>query len=91
VPDPARAKKDDQVGDFYLGQGDSQGAYLRYQDAIKADPADIDAIFGAAEAARRLGKFSEAARNYQTYLEIEPNGSKAKRALKALNELPKKN
>ena len=57
---------------------------------MKSDPANIDAIFGAAEAARHLGKIAEAARNYQMYLEIEPNGSKAKKALKALSSLPNK-
>ena len=88
VTDPARAKKDAQVGSFYLTQGNSQGAYLRYQDAIKYDPTNIDAIFGAAEAARQLGKFPEAARDYQLYLEISPNGPKSKKALKALSALP---
>ena len=88
VTDPARAKKDNQVGSFYLTQGNSQGAYLRYQDAIKYDPTNIDAIFGVAEAARQLGKFPEAARDYQLYLEISPNGPKSKKALKALSSLP---
>ena len=88
VVDPARAKKDSQVAAFYLAQGNSQGAYLRYQDAIKYDPTNIDAIFGAAEAARQLGKYPEAARNYQLYLEISPNGPKSKRALKDLSALP---
>ena len=79
IKDPARAKKDAQIGGFYLEQGNSQGAYLRYQDAMKYDPTNIEAIFGAAEAARKLGKNSEAARDYELYLSINPNGPKAKK------------
>ncbi|HEV2272579.1 MAG TPA: tetratricopeptide repeat protein [Acidobacteriaceae bacterium] len=88
--DPPRSKQDTQVGDFYLGQGNWQGAYLRYQDAIKSDPGNLNAVFGMAEAARQLGKFNEATRNYAMYLAVSPDGPKAKRALKALKEMPSK-
>jgi tetratricopeptide (TPR) repeat protein len=87
VVDPARAKKDADVGGFYLQKGDYQGALLRYQDATTADPANVDAIFGLAETQRRLKKNADAARNYQLYLEIVPNGPKSKQALKALKAL----
>jgi tetratricopeptide (TPR) repeat protein len=87
VVDPARAKKDADVGGFYLQKGDYQGALLRYQDATTADPANVDAIFGLAETQRRLKKNADAARNYQLYLEIVPNGPKSKQALKALKTL----
>jgi tetratricopeptide (TPR) repeat protein len=87
VPDPARAKKDADVGSFYLQKGDYQGALARYQEATTADPANVDAIFGLAETQRRLNKNADAARNYQLYLEIVPNGPKSKQALKALRAL----
>jgi tetratricopeptide (TPR) repeat protein len=88
VADPARAKKDSEVGGFYLKSGDYQGALLRYRDATASDPANVDAIFGLAEAQRLLGKNADAARSYQMYLEIVPNGPRAKQALKALKTLP---
>jgi hypothetical protein len=83
----ARAKKDVQVGEFYLQTGDNRGAYLRYKDALAYDPANVDAIFGLAEAARKLKLIPEAEKNYELYLQIVPDGSKAKDASKALHSL----
>jgi tetratricopeptide (TPR) repeat protein len=88
VADPARARKDADVASFYLKTGNYQGALLRYKDATASDPANVEAIFGLAEAQRMLKKNAEAARNYQLYLDIVPNGPKAKQALKALKTLP---
>ena len=87
MADPARAKKDAEVGHFYLNSGDYQGALLRYKDATAADPTNVEAIFGLAETQRMLKKNDEAARNYQLYLDIVPNGPKSKQALKALKVL----
>jgi tetratricopeptide (TPR) repeat protein len=87
VADPARAKKDADVGGFYLQKGDYQGALARYKEATTADPTNVEAIFGLAETQRLLKKNADAARNYQLYLEIVPNGPKAKQALKALKTL----
>jgi tetratricopeptide (TPR) repeat protein len=87
VADPARAKKDAEVGGFYLKSGDYPGALLRYQDATAADPTNVEAIFGLAETQRMLKKNAEATRNYQLYLDIVPNGPKSKQALKALKTL----
>jgi tetratricopeptide (TPR) repeat protein len=87
VVDPARAKKDAEVGGFYLQSGDYQGALLRYKDATTADPTNVEAIFGLAETQRMLKKNADAARNYQLYLDIVPNGPKSKQALKALKAL----
>jgi hypothetical protein len=87
VPDPARAKKDAEVGGFYLKTGDYQGALLRYKEATASDPTNVEAIFGLAETQRMLKKNAEAERNYQLYLDIVPNGPRAKQALKALKTL----
>jgi hypothetical protein len=87
VTDPVRAKKDTEVGGFYLKTGDYKGALLRYQDATAADPTNVAAIFGLAESQRSLGKNAEAAHSYQLYLDIVPNGPKAKEAIKALKTL----
>ncbi len=87
VTDPARAKKDAEVGGFYLTRGDYQGALLRFKDATATDPTNVDAIFGLAETQQRLKNNVEAARNYQLYLDIVPNGPKAKEAIKALKAL----
>jgi tetratricopeptide (TPR) repeat protein len=85
--DPARSKKDAEVGGFYLKSGDYEGALLRFKDAAVSDPTNVEAIFGLAETQRMLKKNAEAARNYQLYLDIMPNGPKSKQALKALKAL----
>jgi tetratricopeptide (TPR) repeat protein len=87
LPNPGRARKDAEVGGFYLKSGDYQGALLRYQDALAADSTNVDAIFGLAETQQMLKKNADAARNYQLYLDILPNGPKAKQAMKALKTL----
>jgi hypothetical protein len=87
VNDPVRAKKDVDVGGFYLKNSDYQGAMLRYQDAMAVDPTNVEAIFGLAETQQMLKKNADAARNYQLYLDIVPNGPKAKQAIKALKTL----
>jgi tetratricopeptide (TPR) repeat protein len=87
LPSPGRAKKDTEVGGFYMDSGNYQGALERYQDAMANDPTNVDAIFGMAEAQQMLKKNADAARNYQLYLDIVPNGPKSKQAMKALKTL----
>jgi tetratricopeptide (TPR) repeat protein len=87
LPSPGRAKKDTDVGGFYMDSGNYQGALERYQDAMANDPTNVDAIFGMAEAQQMLKKNADAARNYQLYLDIVPNGPKSKQAMKALKTL----
>jgi tetratricopeptide (TPR) repeat protein len=87
VADPVRARKDTEVGNFYLKDRNFNGALQRFQDASAADPTNVNAIFGLAEAQRLLGRNDEAARDYQMYLDIVPNGPKAKEAMKALKIL----
>ena len=83
-PDSAKAKRDDDVGSFYLKKGDYVGALQRFKDASASDPTDVEAIFGLAETQRMLKNNGEAIRNYQMYLEIVPDGPRAKQAIKAL-------
>ena len=87
LPNPGRAKKDAEVGGFYINSGNYQGALERFQDAMANDPTNVDAIFGLAEAQQMLKKNADAARNYQLYLDVVPNGPKAKQAMKALKTL----
>jgi tetratricopeptide (TPR) repeat protein len=89
VHDPARSRKDVEVGRFYLDKGDYQGALLRYQDATATDPSNADAIFGLAQAQHNLKKDTDALKNYELFLRIVPDGPKAKQAIKALKEIEK--
>jgi TolA-binding protein len=47
----------------------------------------MDAVYGLAETAMRMKKYSEAEHNYELYLQVVPTGSKAKHALKQLDQL----
>jgi hypothetical protein len=85
--DSALAKQDTRVGMFYLQTGDFKGAYSRFAEAAKVDPGNADAVFGLAEAARRLNHRDEALRNYRLYLSALPDGPRAKDARKALKEM----
>lgn len=87
VLSPELGRKDTQVGMFYLQTGDYKGAYARFTEATKVDPGNADAVFGLAEAARKLNHHDEAINNYQLYLSALPNGPKAKDARKALKEM----
>lgn len=87
VQSPQLAVKDTQVGTFYLKTGDYKGAYDRFVEAARVDPGNADAVFGLAEAARRLNHRDEAIRNYRLYLTALPDGPRAKEARKALKEM----
>lgn len=84
---PARARKDTQVGTFYSQTGDYKGAYDRFAEAVRIDPGNADAVFGLAEAARHLNRRDEAIRNYRLYLAALPDGPRAKDVRKALKEM----
>jgi tetratricopeptide (TPR) repeat protein len=88
ILNPVLAAQDDKVGGYYLTQKDYKGAYDRYKEATRVNPADAAAVFGLAEAARGLHLDKEAAENYRIYLDALPDGPKSKAARKALAGLP---
>jgi tetratricopeptide (TPR) repeat protein len=84
---PKLARKDSQVGGFYLESGNYKGAYERFLEADRSDPGNAEAVYGLAEAARHLKFRDEALRNYRLYLSALPNGPHAKEIRKALKEM----
>lgn len=85
--DPKLAKKDAQVGDFYLETGDFKGAYDRFVEAARSDPGNAEAVWGLAESAHHLEMNDVAIRNYRLYLAALPNGPHAKEIRKALKDM----
>jgi tetratricopeptide (TPR) repeat protein len=83
------AQDDIRVGRFYLGTKNYQGAYGRFSEATRMDPANADAIYGLAAAAAGLHHTDEALTNYKLYLQIAPDGNDAKSARKAIQSLSK--
>lgn len=84
-----RAQEDVRIGRFYLSSRNYKGAYGRFSDAVRMDPANVDAIYGLASAADGLHNKDEALTNYKLYLQIAPDGDKAKSAQKAIRALAK--
>ena len=84
---PYRAAKDDEVGDYYLKQGNYKGALARYQDALIYKDNDAVANFRMAQCYEKLHQPEEAIPHYKEYLRILPDGPFAKQAKKALDKL----
>jgi len=85
--DPKLAKKDANIGDFYMESGNWKGAHERFLEANRSDPGNAEAVFGLAESARHLRLDDEALRNYRLYLSALPNGPHAKEIHKALKQM----
>ncbi len=82
-----RAEQDVRVGRYYLSQHNYQGAYARFEEAARLDPASVEAIYGVAAAAEGLHKTDEAMENYKLYLQVAPDGEHAKFAEKSIKAL----
>jgi tetratricopeptide (TPR) repeat protein len=87
IVDPKLSLEDQRVGRQYMQMGDYVGAYNRFKEAATVNPANADAVFYLAEAARKTAHLDEAAENYRIYLLAEPDGPRAKAARKALAQL----
>ncbi|HEX4577653.1 MAG TPA: tetratricopeptide repeat protein [Edaphobacter sp.] len=85
--DDERVDEDLSVAKFYLRDENYQGAYLRAKDAVSIQPDYSAAHFALAEIAQKMKKKDEAIAEYQTYLNLDPDGEKAKAAKKALADL----
>jgi tetratricopeptide (TPR) repeat protein len=84
---PYRAVKDDEVGDYYLKQGNYKGALARYHDALIYKENDAVANFRMAQCYEKLDQPDQAILHYQEYLKILPEGPFSKQAKKALRKL----
>jgi tetratricopeptide (TPR) repeat protein len=85
--DSKLAKKDANIGDYYMESGNWKGAHERFLEANRSDPGNAEAVFGLAESARHLHLDDEALRNYRLYLSALPNGPHAKEIRKALKQM----
>lgn len=85
--DEERAAEDLSVAKFYEGNGNLTAAYLRTKDAVQVQPDDPETHFALAEIAQKLKKREEAVAEYNTYLKLDPDGTKINAAHKALSQL----
>ncbi|NUQ29442.1 MAG: tetratricopeptide repeat protein [Acidobacteriaceae bacterium] len=82
-----RFDEDLRVADFYRKDGNIQGAYNRYIDALDQFADDPDAHLGAAEMALKLGKKDEARQHFEAVLKADAEPKTKKAAEKALASL----
>src|SRR5262249_44279833 len=76
--DPHRAMKDLEVGNYYLKQRNYRAALERFNDALKYKPNDADATYSLAFTQEKLDLLEQSRKNYSKYLELLPQGPKAK-------------
>jgi tetratricopeptide (TPR) repeat protein len=85
--DPHRADKDVEVGTWYLKLKNYRAALERFNDALVYKPNDAEATFGLAVTQEKLDLFAQARKAYSKYLEILPEGPRAKECHEALKRL----
>lgn len=85
--DPHRADKDVEVGTWYLKLKNYRAALERFNDALVYKPNDAEATFGLAVTQEKLDLFGQARKSYSKYLEILPEGPRAKECQEALKRL----
>ena len=87
--DPHKAQKDIEVGDYYYKRGNYKGAFMRYDDALKWQDNNAEAMWKAGDSAEKLKMPDAAARYYAGYLKTLPNGDHAAQARQRLQALSK--
>jgi tetratricopeptide (TPR) repeat protein len=85
--DPHKAMKDIEVGDFYFKRKNYRGAESRYREALLYKNNDAVATYRLAVCLERLDRPDEAREEYESYLNILPEGHEAEHARKALDRL----
>ena len=87
--DPHRAAKNIEVGDYYFKRKNYRAALGRYQEALEYKPNDAEANFHLAQCFEKLNDPDQAAKHFQEYLKILPQGVLAPEARKELDKLGK--
>jgi Tfp pilus assembly protein PilF len=85
--DPHKAAKDVEVGEYYLKIKNYRAALERFNHALVYKPNDAEATIGLAQTQEKLDLLDLADQNYRKYLEILPNGPRAKDAEEALKRI----
>ena len=85
--DPHKAAKDVEVGQYYLKLKNYRAALERFNHALIYKANDAEAIYGLAVTQEKLDLLTLADQNYRKYLEILPNGPKAKEAEEGLKRV----
>ena len=85
--DPLRAKRDLQVGEFYLHKGDLDAAIDRFQDAALAKPGYAIPFRFLGEAQEKKGLKRDAIQSYTRYLDLYPHAEDKDKIEKKIERL----
>jgi Flp pilus assembly protein TadD len=85
--DPHKAAKDVEVGEYYLKLKNYRAALERFNHALTYKPDDAEATYDLAVTQEKLELLSLADQSYHKYLQILPNGPKARDAEEALKRI----
>mgnify|MGYP003924073291 CR=1 FL=1 len=95
---PLQAAREFRVGMFYWKKGSFKAAAGRFEEAVKWNPGYAEAWFRLAEARERLAReqtreaerealLDAAAEAFKKYLELEPDGDRARTARRKLERM----
>lgn len=85
--DEWQAKKDIEVGYYYLNEKNYSAAVSRLSEAVELKPDSAEALLGLAQAEQKLGKRDEARQSYQAYLKLKPDGPDSEKVKRAMAQL----
>jgi tetratricopeptide (TPR) repeat protein len=88
--DPHKSDKDVEVGDFYFKRHNYEAAESRYREALHWMDNNAVATFRLAQALEQQGRYHEAVKYYQQYLNILPRGPESNAAHKSIQQLANK-
>lgn len=90
LPDPAQAKENTKIGDFYFKRKNFKAAADRYQEAIKYGPKWMEPYLKLSDALERMDKFQEAIDACQQFLEISDDAHEIAKVNERLQKLERK-
>ena len=76
-----------EVGEFYLERANYRAAESRFREALAYNPADIRARFDLGLSLEKLDQPEKAVQEYQSCVELEPDGAFAARCRKGLDRI----
>ncbi len=85
--DPHKAAKDVEVGQYYLKVKNYRAALERFNHALVYKSDDAEATYGLAVTQEKLNLLDQANQSYRRYLQILPNGPKAKESEEAIQRI----
>ena len=76
-----------EVGEFYLERANYRAAESRFREALAYNPADTRAMFDLGQSLEKLDQADKAFQEYQSCVEVEPDGAYAPRCRKGLDRI----